>query len=172
MKIIPAIRALRSAVKANAVTGGAGIIVERTAGGTRVSVEESPGTGGAGGAAEYTGPFKLAWDDATKSVTVTDGGAVTSGVAGVCLVNGISTTVADATIAVTASGYIVLSMGESAPTITVAASIPDFGYALGYVVVTVETIEEEDVVTLDGLIQYYHATPQLWDFGECEVFTP
>jgi len=169
MKIIQAILALQRAVKANVVTGGAGINVERTAGGTRVSVEESSGTGGAGGAAEYTGPFKLAWDNATKSVTVTDGGAVASGIAGVCLVNGISTTVADATIAVTAPGYIVLSMGESAPAIAVAATIPDFGYALGYVDVTVETIEEVEVVTLDGLIQYHHATPQLWDFVECEV---
>lgn len=171
MKIIPAILALQRAAKANAVTGGAGINVERTAGGTRVSVEESPGTGGMGGAAEYTGPFKLTWDDAEKSVTVTDGGAVASGIAGVCLVNCIATTVADATIAVTASGYVILSMGESAPTITVAATIPDFGYALGYVDVAVETVEEVEVVTLDGLIQYYHTTPQLWNFVECEVFT-
>jgi uncharacterized membrane protein YphA (DoxX/SURF4 family) len=169
MKIIPAILALQRAVKANAVTGGAGINVERTVGGTRVSVEESPGTGAS---PDYVGPFKLAWDDATKSVTVTDGGAVASGIAGICLVNGFATAVADATIAVTASGYIILSMGESAPTITVAAAIPDFGYALGYVDVAVETVEEVEVVTLDGLIQYYHTTPQLWNFVECEVFTP
>ena len=55
MQIIPAIKALQTAVAANAAVPGSGIGVERTPRGTRIFLKEEP----RGGASAWRGMFEM-----------------------------------------------------------------------------------------------------------------
>ena len=156
MKIIPAIRALRSAVIARTVTAGPGLGVERTPRGTRIYLEEAQGGGGASawpGMFEMAGLVDTSGGAPVYKVKVFNGNDPEGDVAGVAHVNRqpFTVPVADVVITATARHYVYLEFTAPVEATDTAPEVPE---AIAVVVKTALMDSTDKVV--------YHLLGQAW----------
>lgn len=158
MKIIPTIRALRSAIIARTVTAGPGLGVERTPRGTRIYLEETA----SGGAPAWRGMFEMAgvMDTTTTpgttiyKVKVFNGNDPKGAAAGIAHVNRQPFTVPVTDVVIAATGarhYVYLEFTAPVEATDTAPAIP----AAVAIVVKTGLMESTDAAV-------YHLIGQAW----------